>query len=113
MWKKKDMIPEDESSMSAGVQYATGEEKRAITNSSRKNKVARPKWKWHSVVDLTGGESKVQFCKEDYYIGPWNVRPMNQGILDMVKQGDGKIKHQYLKVKWTSRTKWTLATSLN
>ena len=47
-------------------------------------------------MDLTGGESKVQFCKEDYYIGPWNVRPMNQGILDMVKQGDGKIKHQYL-----------------
>jgi len=39
------MIPEDEPSRSAGVQYATGEEQRAIGNSSRKNEMARPKWK--------------------------------------------------------------------
>ena len=42
-----------------GVQYVTREEQRAITNSSRKNKVAGPKWKQHSVVDVSGDESKI------------------------------------------------------
>ena len=40
-------------------QYTTGEEWRAITNSSRKNEAAGPKQKQHSVVDVSGGESKV------------------------------------------------------
>ena len=44
---------------SKGVQYATGEEQRAITNCSRKNEVAEPKWKEYLVVDMFGGESKV------------------------------------------------------
>ena len=48
---------------------ATGEEQRAITNSSRKNEVAEPKKKCHSVVDVSGGENKVQYCKEQYCIG--------------------------------------------
>ena len=39
-----------------GVQYATGEEQRAITNSSRNNEVAGPKQKWRSVVDVSGAE---------------------------------------------------------
>ena len=52
-----------------GVQYATKEEYRAITNSSRKNEVAGPKQKQRSVVDVSGGESKVRHCKELYYIG--------------------------------------------
>ena len=38
-------------------------------NSSRKDEEAEPKWKWHPVVDVTGDESKVQCCKEQYYIG--------------------------------------------
>ena len=42
-----------------GVQYATGEEWRAITNSSRKNEVAGPKKKQHLAVDGSSGESKV------------------------------------------------------
>ena len=41
---------------SEGVQYATGEEWRT-TNSVKKNEVAGPKWKQHSVVDLSGDES--------------------------------------------------------
>ena len=53
------MTAKDELPMSEGVQYATGEEQRAITNSSRKNEVAGPKWKQHSVVNVSGGESKV------------------------------------------------------
>ena len=38
------------------------------------------------VVDMSGGESKVQWFKEQYFIGSWNVRSMNQGKLDVVKQ---------------------------
>ena len=49
---------------SKGVQYATGEEWRAITNSSRKNGVTGPKWEHCSVVDVSAGESKVQRSKE-------------------------------------------------
>ena len=51
---------------SEGVQYATREELGAITNSSRKNEVAEPKQKQCSVVDVSGGESKVQCCKAKY-----------------------------------------------
>ena len=54
------MTLEDESPRLVGVQCATGEEWR---NSSRKNEVAGPKWKQRSVVDVSGGESKVQCYK--------------------------------------------------
>ena len=50
------MTPEDEPARSVGVQYATGEEWRY---SSRKNEEAGPKWKLHSVVPVSGGESRV------------------------------------------------------
>ena len=43
MKRQKYMIPEDEPARSEDVQYATGEDQRAITNSSRKNEVAGPK----------------------------------------------------------------------
>ena len=36
---------------------------------------------------VSGGESKVQYYKKQYFIGNWNVRSMNQGKFDMVKQG--------------------------
>ena len=54
------MTLEDEPPRSEGVQYPTGEEQRAITNSSRKNEAAGPKQKQLSVLDVSGGESKVQ-----------------------------------------------------
>ena len=57
--RQKDMTPKDESPRLEGVQYATGEEWRAITNSSRKNEVAGPKKKQHLAVDGSSGESKV------------------------------------------------------
>ena len=66
------MTLEDESLRSVGVQYATGEEWR---NTSRKR--AEPKWKPHSVTDVSGCESKI-WCYEQYCIGTWNVRFMNQ-----------------------------------
>ena len=37
-------------------------------------------------MDVSGGESKVQCCKEQYCIGTWNVRTMNQSKLEVVKQ---------------------------
>ena len=71
---------------SEGVQYANREERMAIMNSSRKNKVVRQKRKWWSVVYVSGGESKVWCNKEQYYLGTWNVMSMNQGKLEVVKQ---------------------------
>ena len=73
----------DELPRSVGAQYVTGEEWR---NSSRKNEDAEPKWKQHLIVDMTGDGSKVRCYKEQYCIGTWNVRPMNQGELEVVKQ---------------------------
>ena len=88
MKRQKDMTLEDEPPprpRSEGIQYATGEEQRAITNSSRENEVVGQKQECRSVVDVSSGESKVQCCKEWYFIGTWNFRSMNQGKLDMVK----------------------------
>ena len=61
MERQNYMTPEDEPPSQEGVQYVTGEEQRAITinNSSRKNEAAGPKWNTRSVVDVSGGQSKV------------------------------------------------------
>ena len=77
------MTLEDEPPRLVSVQYATGEE---WGNNSKKNEEAEPEWKWHPVADVSGGESEVQFYKEQYGIGTWHVRFMNQGKLDVVKQ---------------------------
>ena len=52
------MIPEDVPCRLEGVQFAIGEEQRAITNNSKKNEVTGTKWKGPSVVDVFG-KSKV------------------------------------------------------
>ena len=85
MKRQKYMTPEDEPPKWEAVQYGPGEEWRAITNSFRKNEAAGLKQKRCSVVNVSGGESKIRCCKEQYCIGFWSVRPMNQGKLDMVK----------------------------
>ena len=54
-------------------------------DSSRRNEEAELKQKHHPAVDVSGGESKVRCCKEQYCIGTWNARSMNQGKLDVVK----------------------------
>ena len=53
------MTLEDGPPGSEGVQYTTGEEQRAITNSSRKNEAVGTKQERHPVVDVSGGESKI------------------------------------------------------
>ena len=97
MKRQIDMMLEDEPSRSEGVQYATGEEWTAITNSSRKNDVAGPKENRCSVVDVSGGESKVQCCEEQCFIGTSNGRSMNQSKLGHGQVGDGEIKYWYLR----------------
>ena len=68
--RQKDMTPVEPTRL-GGVQYATGEEQRAITNSSKDNEASGPRWKCHSVVDVSSGENKVRCCKEQYCIGTW------------------------------------------
>ena len=80
---------------SARVLYATGEEQR---NSSRKNEETKPKLKQHPVVDVTGDGSKVQCCKEQYCTGTWNVRSMNQGKLEVVKQEMARVNIDILGI---------------
>ena len=98
---KKDMTLNNELPRSVGTQYATGDQWR---NNSRKNEETEPKQKQYPVVDVTGGGSKVRCCKEQYCLGTWNVRSMNQGKLEVVKR-DGKnerrhSRNQRTKMDW-------------
>ena len=64
----------------------------------------KPKQKQHTVVDVTGGRIKVLCCKEQYCIGTWNVRSMNQGKLEVIKQEMARVNIDILgisKLKWT------------
>ena len=94
---QKDMTTKDKSLGSEGVQYATGEWRR-ITNRPRMNEEAGPRQIQHSVVDVSVDESKIRCCKEQYYIGTWNVRSINQGKLDVVKQEMVRIKIDILGI---------------
>ena len=63
-----------------------------------------PKQKQHPVVDGIGDGSKGRCCKEQYCIGTWNVRSMNQGKLKVVKQEMANVNIDILgisKLKWT------------
>ena len=84
MKKQKDRTLKDELPRSVGAQYDTGNQWR---NNSRKNEEMEPKQKQqHPVVDVTGDGSKVRCCEELYCIGNWNVRSINQGKLEVLKQ---------------------------
>ena len=88
------------------VQYATGEEWR---NNSRKKEETEPKRKQRTVVGVTGDGSKVRCYKEQYCIGTWNVRPLNQGKLEVVKQEMASVNIDILgisELKWTRKGKF-------
>ena len=55
-------------------------------------------------MDVTVDGSKVQCCKEQYYIGTWNVRSMDQGRLEVVKQEMVRVNIDILEI---SELKWT------
>ena len=60
-------------------------------------------------VDVTGDGSKIQCCKEPYCIGTWNVRSMNQGKLEVVKQEMARVNIDILgisELKWTGMGKF-------
>ena len=76
--RQNDRILKEELPRSVGAQYATGDQWR---NNSRKNEGMEPKQNQYTAVDVTGDRSKVRCCKEQYCIGTWNVRTMNQGKL--------------------------------
>ena len=55
-------------------------------------------------MDVTVDRSKVRCCKEQYCIGTWNVRSMNQGKLEVVKQVLARVN---IDILGTSELKWT------
>ena len=69
-----------------------------------------PKQKQHPVVDVTGDRSKVQCCKQQYCIGTWNVRSMNQGKLEVVKQEMATVNVDILGI---SELKWAVMGEFN
>ena len=98
----------DELPRLVGAQYATGDQWR---NNSRKNEETESKWKQHPVVDMMGDGSKVQCCKEQYCIGTWNVRSMNQGKFEVVKQEMARVNTDIFgisELKWTGLSKFNL-----
>ena len=101
MKRQNDRILKEELPRLAGAQYVTGDQCR---NNSRKNEGMEPKQKQYPVVDLSGDRSKVRCYKEQYCIGTWNVRSMNQGKLEVVKQEMTRVNVNILgirELKWT------------
>ena len=94
----------DELPRSIGAQYATGDLWR---NNSIKNEGMEPKQKKkkkNPVLHGTGDRSKIRCCKEHYCIGTWNVRTMNQGKLEVVKQEMARVNINNLGI---SELRWT------
>ena len=96
MKRQKDRTLKDELPRSVCAQYATGDQWR--TN-SRKNEETEPKQKQNPVVDVTGDGSKVWCCKEQYCIGTWNVRSMNQSKLEVLKQKMASVNINILGIR--------------
>ena len=101
MRRQNDRILKEKLPRSVGAQYATGDQWR---NNSRKSEAMEPKQKQHPVVDGTGDRSKVRCCKEQYCIVSWNVRSMNHGKLEVVKQEMARVDVDILGI---SELKWT------
>ena len=101
MKRQNDRILKEELPGSVGAQHAIGDQ---WTNNSRKNEGMQPKQKQYPAVYVTSDRSKVGCCKEQYGIGTWNVRSMNQGKLEVVKQEMARVNVDILGI---SELKWT------
>ena len=99
--RQNDRILKEELPGSGGAQYATGDQWR---NNSRKNEGMVTKQKQYAAVGVTGDQSKVRCCKEQYCIGTWNVRSMNQGKLPSGQTGVARVNVDILGI---SELKWT------
>ena len=100
MKRQKDRALKDELPRLVGAQYATGDQWR---NNSRNNEETEPKQKQHPAVYMTVDRSKVWCYKEQYCIETWNVRSMNQGKLEVVKQEIARVNINILGI---SELKW-------
>ena len=75
-----------------------------------KNEGMEPKQKEYPAVDVTGDRNNVRCCKEQYCRGTWNVRSMNQGKQEVVKQEIAKVNVDILGI---SELKWTGMSEFN
>ena len=113
MKRQKDRTLKDELPRLVCAQYATGDQWR---NNSRKNEGMEPKQKQHPVVDGTGDRSKIRCCKEQYCIATWNVKSMNQGKLEVVKQEMVRVNVDILgisELRWTGMGELTQMTIIS
>ena len=99
--RQNDRILKEKLPRLVGAQYAAGDQWR---NNSRKNEGMEPKQKHYPVVNGTGDRSEVRCCKEQYYIGTWNVRSIIQGKLEVVKQEMARVNVNFLRI---SKLNWT------
>ena len=70
--------------------------------------------KKYTAVDVTGNRSNVRCCKEQYCIGTWNIRSMNQGKLKVVKQEMARVNVDILGIsdlKWVNLTQMTIIST--
>ena len=95
MKRQNDRILKGELPRLVSAPYATGDQWR---NNSRKNEGKEPKQKQYPLVDVTGVRSKVRRCNEQYCIGTWNVRFLNQGKLEVVKQEVARVNVDILGI---------------
>ena len=107
MKRQKDRTLKDQLPRSGGTQYATGNQWR---NNFRKNEETEAKQSQHPIVVGNGDGSKVRFCKEQSCIGTWNVRSMNQGKLQVVKQEMPRVN---VGILWISKLRWTRMGEFN
>ena len=109
MKRQNNRILKEKLPSSVGAQYATGDQ---LRNNSRKNEGMEPKQKEYPAVDVTGDRRKVQCCKEQYCIGTWNVRSMNQGKLEVVKQEMAKVNIDILGISELNGLEWVNLTQM-
>ena len=101
MKRQNNRILNEKLPRSVGVQHAIGDQWR---NNSRKIEGMEPKLKQYPALDVTGDRNKVRCCKEQYCIGTWNVRSMNEDKLKVVKQEMARVNVDIVgisKLKWT------------
>ena len=96
MKRQNDRILKEELPRSVGAQYATGDQWR---HNSRKNEGMEPKQKQYPVVDVASDRSKVRCCNEQYCVETRNVRSMNQGKLEVVKQEMARMNVDILGIR--------------
>ena len=63
-------------------------------------------------MDVTGDRSKGRCCKEQSCIGTWNVRSMNQGKLEVVKQEMARVNVNILGISELNGLEWVNLTQM-